>query len=205
MSESLPEQRAGFDLTRLIRATGYVLVVLALAAAAGTFFTLMGLTPIAPTPDVVFAAMMINGALVFCLLLVVVWEVGNLVVAGRRGRAAARLHIRIVALFSLVSAAPAVLLAVTASFSLDRGLDNWFSTRTRAIVDNSLSIAQAYAEQQALQLRSDILSVKASLEKAPSLLAGDAERFDTFITSLARDRNLPGVFIVDAESRPVAL
>jgi two-component system nitrogen regulation sensor histidine kinase NtrY len=207
LADPIPEQqtrRRRFDYTRMIRALGYVAVVLSLAAAGGTFFILMGLTPVAPTPDVVFTAMIVNGALVSFLLLVVAWEVIRLVVANRNGRAAARLHIRIVALFSLIAAAPAVLLAVTASFSLDRGLDNWFSTRTRAIVDNSLSIAQAYAEQQATQLRIDTLAVKAELERAPSLMSDDPKRFETYFASLAQDRNLPGVFIVDGQGGLIA-
>ena len=197
-------RRGSFDYARLIRALGYAAVVLSVAAATGTFFILMGLTPVAPTPDVVFTAMIVNGALVSFLLLVVAWEVIRLILANRRGRAAARLHIRIVALFSLVAAAPAVLLAVTASFSLDRGLDNWFSTRTRAIVDNSLSIAQAYAEQQAVQLRTDTLAVKAQLELAPSLMSEDPKRFENFFAGLARDRNLPGVFVVDEQGGLIA-
>ena len=62
-----------FEFTRLIRASGYVAVVLSLAAAGSTFFILMGLTPIAPTPDVVFTAMLVNGGLVSYLLFVVAW------------------------------------------------------------------------------------------------------------------------------------
>ena len=116
-----------------------------------------------------------------------------------RGQAGARLHIRIVALFSLVAAVPAALLAITASITLDRGLDNWFSTRTQAIVDNSLSLAQAFAEQQALLLRADILAVKSELERASSLHNDDPARFDTFLNSLAIDHKLPGVFLVSGD------
>ena len=200
LAEQLPGRDAmprRFDFSRLIRASGYVAVVLSLAVAAGTFFILMGLTPIAPTPSVVVIAMVANGGLVSFLLLVVAWEVTSLVLANRRGRAAARLHIRIVALFSLIAAAPAVLLAIAASFSLDRGLDNWFSTRTQAIVDNSLSIAQAYAEQQATQLRMDTLAVKTELERSPSLMTDDPSRFESFFASLAQEHNLPGIFLIN--------
>ena len=200
MAEPIPEEettRKSFDFTRLIRASGYVAVVAALGTVGATFFILMGLTSIAPTPNVVFTAMVANGALVAFLIFVIAWELVSLAVADRRGRAAARLHIRIVALFSLVATAPAVLLAVSASFSLDRGLDNWFSTRTRAIVDNSLSIAQAYAGQQTVQLRIDTLAVKAALERQPNLLHDNPQQFETFFAELAQDRNLPGIFLVD--------
>src|SRR5688572_9973570 len=100
---------------RLVRSAGYIAVALALTVSAVTFFILMGLTPIAPTQDVVVVAMVVNGGLVAFLVLVVGWEVGNLLLARRRGRAAARLHIRIVALFSVVAITPAILVAMVAS------------------------------------------------------------------------------------------
>ena len=189
----------GFQFSGLVRASGYVAVALALAAAAGTFLVLMGLTPIAPTPDVVFTAMVVNGALVAFLVMVIAWVVGSLVVARSRGQAGAALHIRIVALFSLVAVLPAALLAVTASITLDRGLDNWFSTRTRAIIDNSLSLAQAFAEQQAVLLRADILAAKLELERASSLHKEDPTRFVVFLNGVASDHNLPGLFLVGGD------
>ena len=199
LSGAVPDEERGFQFSRLVRASGYVAVLLALASAAGTFMILIGLTPIAPTPGVVLQAMIVNGALVAFLILVIAWVVGNLVIARIRGQAGARLHIRVVALFSLVAAVPAALLAITASITLDRGLDNWFSTRTQAIVDNSLSLAQAFAEQQALLLRADILSVKSELERASSLHNDDPARFDTFLNSLAIDHKLPGVFLISGD------
>ena len=47
--------------------------------------------------------------------------------ARRRGRAGARLHVRIIGLFSVIAAVPAILVAIVASITLDRGLDRWFS------------------------------------------------------------------------------
>ncbi len=204
ISELTPENQPGIDYTRLIRALGYVLVALAILSAGATFFTLTGMTTVAPTPDVVFMAMVINGALVGALVLVVLWEVVSLIVASRRGRAAARLHIRIVGVFSLVAAAPAVILALAASFSLDRGLDNWFSTRTRAIVDNSLSIAQAYAEQQALLLSADLLAARAAIQSAPEMEDGEPTQLAALLARVSTERNLPGLFIVGSDAALIA-
>jgi two-component system nitrogen regulation sensor histidine kinase NtrY len=198
------ESEPRFEFSRLVRAMGFVAVLLSLACAATTFFVLMGLTSIEPTPRIVFIAMSVNGGLVAFLILVVAWELIRLLVARWRGQAAAGLHVRIVIMFSFIAAAPAVLLALTASVSLDRGLDNWFSTRTQAIVDNSLSIAQAYAEQQAAQLRIDVSAVKAQLLRAPGMLKDQPDSFATFLTTAVRDRNLSEVFVVDGDGLPVA-
>ncbi len=185
-----------FEISRLVRAVGYVGVVIALIVAAVTFFILMGMTPIAPTQYVVVTVLMVNGALVLFLVLVIGWEIASLVMARRRRRAAARLHIRVVALFSVVAATPAILVAVVASVTLDRGLDNWFSTTTRAIVDNSATIAQAFINQQVELLDRDIIGLRGELEQARSLLIDDPDRFQNFLASNADARDLPGAFLV---------
>ena len=188
----------------MVRAAGYFAVVLAMSAAAATFFVLLGLTPIEPTPDVIFKALVVNGALVAFLILVVGWELGNLLLARRRGRAAARLHIRVVALFSIVAATPAILVAVVASITLDRGLDNWFSTRMQSIIGTSQSIARAYVDQQAQIMRGDILGLRIDFERARSLLVESPPRFQAFIESSAASRRIPAIFLVDGNGEVIA-
>ena len=187
-----------------LRGTGYITVVLALSSACASFFVLMGLTPIEPTDAVIFWALVINGFLTALLVAETAIEIGLLIRARKRGRAAARLHIRIVALFSVVAVTPAILMAVIASVTLNRGLDHWFSERTRAIVDTSLSIAQAYAEEHAKTLRVDILGLKSDFERAQTLLARDPDQFQTFMNSIAALRGIPGVYLIKPDGSMIA-
>jgi len=179
-----------------MRGVGYVTVVLALSSACASFFLLMGVTPIEPTEDVVFWALVVNGLLTLLLLVETAIEVGVLIRARRRGRAAARLHIRIVGLFSIVAVVPAILMALVASVTLNRGLDHWFSERTRSIVDTSLSIAQAYADDHARTLKVDVMSLKSDFERAQSLLVNDPDQFQKFMNSIAALRGIPGLYLV---------
>src|SRR5258708_4741344 len=195
---TLPSRRS-FEFARLIRAAGYVAVFLALTVATGTFFVLTGRTPIDPSQDVVIAATVVNGALVAFLIMVVAFEIGRLVVARRRGRAAARLHIRIVALFSIIAAAPAILVAVVASLTLNQGLDNWFSSRTPAIIDASATIAQTYRSDQLQSLHTDLLALKSEIERARPLLLDSPDRFDAFLTSIASSRRVLAVALVKGD------
>jgi two-component system, NtrC family, nitrogen regulation sensor histidine kinase NtrY len=197
------KRRAALDSSRWVRAAGYVAVALAMSVAAATFFILMGLTPIEPTPDVVILAMIVNGALVAFLIFVVGWELGSLLLARRRGRAAARLHIRVVALFSIIAAIPAIVVAIVASVTLDRGLDNWFSTRMQSIIGTSQSIARAYVDQQAQIMRGDILGLKIDFERARPLLVENPDRFQAFIESSAASRRIPAIFLVDGSGEVI--
>ena len=110
------------------RMFGPIAVGLALLSAFITFIVLADFTPILPTHNVVVTLLLANAATVLLLLGVIVREVWQMVQARRTGRAAARLHVRIVGLFSIIAAAPAILVAIVASVTLDRGLDRLFST-----------------------------------------------------------------------------
>src|ERR1700724_237671 len=116
-------------------------VGLALLSAFLTFVVLTGLTPLAPTREVVVSFMLINGATILVLVGIIIREVWQLVQARRRGRAAARLHVQIVSLFSAIAVLPAVLVSMVAIVTLDRGLDRLFSGPTREVIENSRIIA----------------------------------------------------------------
>ena len=79
--------------------------------------------------------------------------------ARRRQQAGARLHVRIVGLFSVIAVLPAILWRVVASVTLDRGLDHWFSeTHNAQIVENSVDVATAYLASMARSSESDAIS-----------------------------------------------
>src|SRR3954470_3358499 len=138
-----PAEIAAPATNRALRVLGPLSAVLAMLSAFATFVVLADLTSIAPTHTVVVTLLLINAATVFLLVGIIAHEVWLVVQARRRGRAAARLHVQIVSLFAVVAAVPAILVALVASITLDRGLDRLFSTRTRAIIENSLIVADA--------------------------------------------------------------
>ncbi|MEA2939501.1 MAG: two-component system, NtrC family, nitrogen regulation sensor histidine kinase NtrY, partial [Bradyrhizobium sp.] len=119
----------------------------ALLSAFLTFVVLTGLTPIEPTRGVVVSFLLINAATILLLVGIIVREVWQLVQARRRGRAAARLHVQVVSLFSVIAVLPAVLVSIVANVTIDRGLDRLFSGTTKAAIENSLIVASAYLNE----------------------------------------------------------
>src|SRR3954452_24828310 len=107
-------------------------VAIALLSAVLTFIVLSGITPIDPPRQVFYSFLLINAATILLLVGIIVREVWQVVQARRRGRAASRLHIQIVSLFSVIAVLPAVLVAVVANVTIDRGLDRLFSGTTKA-------------------------------------------------------------------------
>lgn len=174
-------------------------VGLALLSAFLTFVVLTGLTPIAPTHEIVVTFLLINGATILLLLAIIAREVWQVVQARRRGRAAARLHVQIVSLFSVIAVLPAVLVSIVANVTIDRGLDRLFSVRTRAVIENSLIVANAYVYEHAQLIRGDIIGMSNDIARARPLYDQDRQTFRNILTSSATSRNLPGAMIIDKD------
>ncbi|MBR0818022.1 PAS domain-containing sensor histidine kinase [Bradyrhizobium liaoningense] len=172
-------------------------VAMALLSALLTFLVLTGLTRIEPTPEVVRSFYLINAATILLLVGIIVRELWQLILARRRGRAAARLHVQIVSLFSIVAVLPAVLVAVVANVTIERGLDRLFSGPTKEVIQNSLTIARAYMQDHAQLIRGDILGMANDIAHARPLYDQDRRSFRELLTASAGSRNLPGAMIID--------
>ena len=62
--------------------------------------------------------------------------------AERGGLGSGRLHVRLVALFSVIAAVPTVLVAIFASLLFQSGLEFWFSDRARGMLEDTVEVAQ---------------------------------------------------------------
>ncbi|ARQ01690.1 sensor histidine kinase NtrY-like [Pseudorhodoplanes sinuspersici] len=200
--QSLPLDRsAGMPMGRRLsfRWISSTAVGAALLSALATFLVLSGLTPLPPTHNVVVSLLGINAIAALILIAVIAQEAYQIVQARRRGRAAARLHVRIVGLFAIIAAVPTILVAVVATITLDRGLDRFFSVRTKAIIENSLLVSEAYLREHAQMIQGDILAMAQDVARAKPLFDSDRERFQQFLTAQATIRGLPIAVILNGE------
>jgi two-component system, NtrC family, nitrogen regulation sensor histidine kinase NtrY len=181
-------------------------VAIALLSAVLTFVVLTGLSRIEPTPQVVRSFLLLNAATILLLIGIILHEVWLVMQARRRGRAAAGLHIQIVGLFSIIAVLPAVLVAVAANVTLDRGLDRLFSGPTREAIQNSVTIARAYMQEHAELIQGDILGMASDITRAPArrLYDLDPKSFQELLTASAALRNLPGAMLIDKDRNILA-
>lgn len=182
---------------------GLSVVVLSLISALVTYLILTGLTPIVPSRGVVWSALFFNVALIASMIVVIAWQLVGLWRAWRAKSAGARLHVRIVALFSLIAVLPALLLAVAATVSFSRSLDSWFTERVRTLIEDSRGVAQAYVEEHGQVIRNDLLNMARDLDAAAPLVAGDNEQLRRLVIAQAGLRDLPVAYIIDETGKPV--
>jgi two-component system, NtrC family, nitrogen regulation sensor histidine kinase NtrY len=182
---------------------GAGIVLLSLISAFATYLILTGLTPIPPRGDVVLIVLFVNVVLIIAMIALLTWQVVGLARAWRERIPGARLHIRIVALFSIIAALPTLLLAIGATVTFSRSLDSWFSTRTREIVSSSLDVAAAYLDEHGQVIRTDIVNMARDLDAAASSVGGDPTKLQRLVMVQAGLRELPAAYVIERDGSPV--
>ncbi len=184
---------------RAIRILGLFIIIIAVIVAVGSFWIMTGASTIEPNPRVWTAIWIANGLLVILVVALVLTEIVVMVQARMRKQSGARLRSRLVGLFAMVATVPALLIAVFAALTLNQGLDQWFSERTRDIVENSRLVARSYLLEHAQVLRDDIIWVATELETARETFETDRVRFQRVLTALATTRSLPFTQLVSRD------
>lgn len=178
---------------------GVAAIVGALLTAALSFAILVGATPIAPTQRTTLILAIINGLFILVLVGLIAREANRILQARQRAKAASRLHVRIVTMFALVAAIPAIMVAIIASITLNIGLDRWFELRTKTIINYSLDIAEAYVRENALNLQNTTLSMAYDLDNNTQLYNLDRTGFLDLMNRQAQARQLAHVALVSSD------
>lgn len=184
---------------RLLRFFGVVLVVAATITASASFLILTGATPIQPDPSLWPFIWLANAVLIVLVIALLLTEGFLLVQARLSKQAGSGLHIRLVSMFAVAAAVPALIVAVVATLALNQGLDHWFSERTRAIVEGSRSVAASYLNEHGNTIRDDILGVATELEKLRDVYESNKASYTDILTSLAKARSLPFAYLLNED------
>ena len=115
----------------------------------------------------------------------------------------ARLHLRFVTLFSLVSVVPAVLIALVFGVLVNRGVDQWFSTNVRSAVENGAEIGRAYVADVGARLEIDLETMTNELGGVRDLFDHRIQ-FSRALTQIGDYFGYPAVYILDDQGRVLA-
>ncbi|GJE26829.1 sensor histidine kinase NtrY-like [Methylobacterium organophilum] len=183
---------------------GAAMVGMALVSATITFLILAGLIKVTPTPTMGVTLLAINAAVVLGLVVVIAWEARVFLHARKANATVARLHSRIVGLFSLIAILPTILLAIVASVTIDRGLSLGFTDRVRDVVLKSVEVADAYQENQCQSLAREIRILTDDLTRARPNFDVNRDWFENFLTTRATALGLPIAKIMRGPNEVVA-
>jgi len=182
--------------------------VLAVLSAMVTYGMVTGLIPYNPTPSNLVTLLLINLALGVSLASLIAWRLVRLWRARRSGLAGARLHVRLVAMFSLIAVVPAILVAIFATVTLNLGIEAWFSARVQTALDNAVGVARQYMIEQGRHILYDAGEIETGIEHDRALFDENKQvRLSMMMEKIAimtTDRGLAGSFLIDSHGSELA-
>jgi two-component system nitrogen regulation sensor histidine kinase NtrY len=182
----------------------YLAIALAIASAVcgiATYAALTGSAPLGPSPHIVLVLLNLDLVLLLALGGLVARRIVQVWTERRRGSAGSKLHVRLVVMFSLVAAAPAIVVAVFSAVFFDLGIESWFATRVRTAVDESLAVAESYLREHQQVIRGDILAMANDINREGPWLLSNPGQFNDLINTQAALRSLSDAVVFDQSGR----
>jgi two-component system, NtrC family, nitrogen regulation sensor histidine kinase NtrY len=130
--------------------------------------------------------------------------------AERGGLGSGRLHIRLVALFTAIAAVPTVLVAIFASLLFQSGLEFWFSSGARNMLESTVQVASASYQREVDRVANETVTASADLADYLRKTTLEDPRFqEAFARNQVLNRNLSEAIIFtygkDRQIRTIAL
>ena len=178
------------------------LVLVALASTALTYAAFTGSVPFLPaTPSTLLLLLNLDLVLLLALAVLVAYRAVGLWMERRRRAAGSGLHVRLVASFSLVAAAPAIVITTFSVVFTHNGLQGWFSSQVDSALSNSLTVAEAYLQEQSRAAARDALSIVSDLRRFEDRENWDPAVLVKQLEEHQRWRNLVAVALFDENGK----
>ncbi|MDB5679249.1 ATP-binding protein [Sphingomonas bacterium] len=194
---------------RISPAIEFGLLALAIAVAVATYFIVRGGQAPQPllTPPLVASLLIANLACCGSLIVLFGRRIAKRRAARSEAGGRAQLHVRLVAIFSILASVPTVLLAVTASVLFQYGAEFWSTGRVRDVIDNSKTLAEAsyeelisYVDRENVAMANDVHKMIFELKWT----VGSPDFHNTYAQDvLGRSLSNSLIFSVDADGKIV--
>ena len=189
------------DFFSRLAASKRVAVLLAVAALGSCLATYTVLTKRSTDIDTVYGLLNLDLVLLLLMGAVVSRQIVRLWSEKKRGIAGAKLHVRLVFVFGVLAALPAILMAVFSSVFLYFGIHAWFNDRVSTAVHESLEVAQAYLREHQQVMRADVLAMANDINREAVALGVDQDVFNRYMQTQSQLRNLPEAVVVTSEGK----
>lgn len=185
-----------------------VLIVAAVASGIATYTALSSNSLFGKDADRVTLLLVLDLTILLMLGAIVARRLVGIWAERRRGSAGSRLHVRLVALFAVVAVAPAILVAIFSAVIFNIGVQTWFSERVSTAVNESLSVAQVYLEENQKSIRYAAQSIAYTVERAyaqyPEFITGNKSALVGILSSMTSTYGIPDIRIIDRKGQVIA-
>ncbi len=181
-----------------------LLIIAAIISGFATYAALTATPPFGDDPDSVVWLLNLNLVILLMLAMLIGRRVAKIWAGRRQGIAGSKLHVRLVLIFSLMAAAPAIMMAIFSAFFFHYGVQSWFSDRVQTAVVESQAVAEAYLEEHQQVIRADLLAMAGDVDRQAGLYLESRSGFERMLETQAYLRNLTEVMMFQKNGRVIA-
>jgi two-component system nitrogen regulation sensor histidine kinase NtrY len=179
----------------------FMLIAAAIISGFATYAALTETPPFGDDPDTVIWLLNLDLIILLFLATLIGSRIVNIWSGRRRNIAGSRLHVRLVLIFSIMAAVPAIIMAVFSAFFFHFGVQTWFSESVRTAVVESQAVAEAYLEEHQQVIKADILAMANDIDRQAAMMMDPQAAYNRVLDTQSLLRNLSEAMIFDGRGK----
>lgn len=181
-----------------------LLVFAVIASGIATYAALTETPPLGNDPDTVIWLLNLDFILLLMLVALIARRLVALWSGRKRGLAGSHMHVRLVYTFSILAAAPAIIMTVFSALFFHYGVQTWFSDRVQTAIHDSQAVATAYLEEHRQVIRADVLAMAHDIDRQASFFLSNEDALEKAVQTQSLLRNFSEAIIFDSSGRLLA-
>ena len=181
-----------------------VLIAAITLSGFATYAALSAAPPFGNDPNTVIWLLNLDLIIMMLLVGLIARRFAKLLSGRRKGIAGSKLHVRLVVIFSIMAAAPAIIMAIFSTFFFHFGVQAWFSDRVKTAIESAQVVAESYLEEHQQVIKADILAMANDLDRQSALFYEEPEKFNAYLETQSFMRNLSEVMLFDGAGKIMA-
>ncbi len=201
---SISGLRRRFSSRRWGTRLSFILIGMAIISGFATYAALTETPPFGDSPQTVIWLLNLDLIILLTLVILIARRIVAIWSGRRRNIAGSRLHVRLVLIFSVMAAMPAIIMAVFSAFFFHFGVQTWFSENVRTAVVESQAVAEAYLEEHQQVIRADILAMANDIDRQAVMMMDARAAYNRVLDTQSLLRNLSEAMIFDESGEILA-
>ena len=188
----------------LLRKIAFFLSIASVLFAGATYFVLTDAEFLRSYPKITQGILIADLTLFLALGILVFRKLVDIWISRKREFSGSRIHVRLVSILALLTATPAILVAVFSILIFNMGIQGWFSEQIRGTLEESQIVAQSYLKEHQNNARSQIIALARDLRSEGNTIYQNPRYMNNIITAHAALRALSEIIIFERSGKLLA-
>jgi two-component system nitrogen regulation sensor histidine kinase NtrY len=181
-----------------------ILAAAAVFAGGATYVAVYGLAPELLTRNDLPKLLLADIAIVLILSCLIAFRLVSILIARRRGKAGARLYVRMVLLFSLMAVLPTVVISTFIGYTVNTTLQDLFNNRVKSSLEDALAVSEVYIEERQQAIQGSVSRFVDFLQANIDGLVLNQQQLTATLSRFLASSGFSEVAIVDQFGTPIA-